>query len=163
MSKEKDIEFLGKISTKTLGISMDNVRENVKKSPARLFQVYGEITNRETGQGDNGEWTKFKGAFEAINCLTGEISRSGALFLPNNITPMVDTYFSRMKNEDKTDVTKGLTVMLVAFEVGAKKSDVPIGYEYTVKSLLPTGETGTDPLAQLREKLSEKLMLPKTK
>jgi hypothetical protein len=148
MSKKENSEmnhgFVNKISAKQMGIDMDTIRESVKKGDSVLFTIYGQIQRLQNGNGDNGEWTKFIGMFEAVNALTGEIFRSGNMFLPPAVTPIVEgQVLAALKSED-------FVGMQIAYEISAKKSELPIGYEYVTKNLL-SGIVENDPLLAMRK------------
>lgn len=150
------VDIVGKISTKTLGFIIEDLRDLCKKSPKALFKVYGQIVNIKYGQGDNGTWTKFIGQFEAVNLLNGNVVRSGSLFLPSIITTMVEGEVTAAKGGE------GFQGLAIAYEVGVKKSDLTIGYEYTIRNLLPTDED-KDMLVKMRNQLEATKSLPTPK
>lgn len=155
-AKNKEQTFTGKllpsISTANLGITMDDIRECVKKAPAKIFEVFGSITALRYGKTKHGEFIDFKGQFEVINNLTGEVVRSGSVFLPSIVANMVEAQFLKAKN------VEGFSGYLVDFMVGAKKSDKPIGYEYTVQSNIEPDEED-DFLTQMRNSRKEQKTL----
>jgi hypothetical protein len=136
------IKFVKKISTATLGFDPNTVRKACEKKPAALFRVYGLATGVKYGSGDNGPWTKFTGQFEASD-RNEEIVRSGELFLPNMVTPILESQIISGKGEE------GFKGIQFAMEIGSRLSDTPIGYEYTTRDLLPS-DTSKDFLAGMR-------------
>jgi len=158
MSKEvnNDMEIINKISAKNLGFPKEDIRDLVKKKNAILFRVYGQITNVEHGDGDHGPWTRFVGMFEAINLIDGNIVRSSKLFLPASVTGMVEGDVLDAKAKE------GFAGFQMAYEIGAKKSDMAIGYEYTIKNLISPSEE-KDILLQLRNSLEATKVLPAPK
>lgn len=151
----KDIKFIGKISAKKLGFEKKAIRKLCEKKPCSLFKAYGLATSIAYGESDNGDWTKFKGQFEAVNTQTGEICRSGELFLPNNVTPILESQIIAAKGEDSF---KGIQF---AIEVGAKEDEESaVGYIYTSQNLMPA-DAENDFLVAMREEHVDKKLLAK--
>ena len=141
------IQFLKKISTAKLGFEKAQIRELCKNEPARLYQVYGIATGSVSGITDMGDFTKFTGQFEVSNLVTGEISRSAQLFLPESVSALLE---SQLKTESTSDTFKGVQF---AFEIGAiYTKDSATEYEYTTKNLMPDSET--DVLSSMRKQLT---------
>lgn len=152
-----EIAFIKKISTKMLGYEKKQIRKMVEKAPCGLYRVYGLATGVRYGDGDNGPWIKFVGQFEAVNMSTGALIRSGELFLPNNVTPILESQIIAGKGEDKF---KGIQF---ALEIGAKEDEESaVGYVYTSKDLMPS-DAKTDFLAQLRKEHVDDKLLAKSK
>ena len=149
-----ETEIIAKISPKTLGFITEDIREHCKKGAKALFRVYGQIVNIKYGSGDNGPWTKFVGQFESVNLITGLVLRSGNLFLPNIVSSMVEGEVIAAKSAE------GFGGFMMAYEIGVKKSPQVIGYEYTVKNLLP-GDEEKDVLLKLRKELGKEVITSK--
>lgn len=157
-NKIEEMEIIGKITSKSIGFDSEDIRDHIKKGKGStsLFRLYGQIINVKYGDGDNGPWTKFIGQFEAVNLKDGNIVRSGAMFLPTIITGMVEADLVAAK------AIEGFAGYQMAYEIGAKKSDIVIGYEFTVVNLMPDSEEN-DALLQLRNRLEVTKGLPKPK
>lgn len=98
-----------------------------------ILRVGGIATGTKSGPDKNrpGEtWTALTGDFIAIDTVTGEEYRAGVCFLP----------------------TVGQNLVLGAlggspdgvefgFDIGVKKADNPVGYEYTVKPVVKAKES----------------------
>jgi len=158
MSAVKEAIFVSKISAKKIGLGMDEIRDAVKSTKkgaaVKLFTVYGLISACKHGDGDNGPWTKFSGQFEAMHSASGDVYRSGSMFLPDQVTPILE---GKLLAASKAE---GFMGMQVAFEIGAIKSEVAVGYEFTVKDLMPATKD-TDPLIAMREQVAQgKLAAP---
>ena len=141
-----DINYKNKISAKSLGFDKDEIRSLVAEGAVKLFIAFGIVTAVKTGDGDNGPWTKFIGQFEAVNTQTGEVFRSGELFLPNSVTPLLE---SQVVEGSKEETFAGLQFSI---EVGAHSSDTAIGYEFDAKDLMGVSES--DPLLAMRNKFA---------
>jgi len=149
MSKTTDVSFVTKISTAKMGITQDDIRKVTGKGngkPVPLFRVYGNVNNVKYGSTDKGEWTRFDGQIEAVNMNTGEVFRSGGLFLPPSVTPFLEGQLLQAKKDEN------FVSLQFAYDVQVKKSAVPIGYEYVPVNLLGTSEQ--DPLLAMREKFT---------
>lgn len=135
-----------KLSAKTI---MGNVRKHVSAVEGEnisLFSIMGMTHGIKDGTGDNGPWVAFLGTFEAVNYITGEISRGGQAFVPKALE---DILVATVREQQKGDSNASVQF---AIEVGVKTNSVlAIGYEYTVKSLLKM--SGADPLEALRARL----------
>ena len=148
------MQLLRKISRATMvgdntAIMEMCLKEKDKVHP--LFRVYGWANgsrkSSEVEKEDNkgrekfGPWECLIGAFEGVNLITGEISRSGQCFLPQFA---VDAVAGQLGG----DVER----VKFAYEVGAKFDDTtPTKYTYVVQSLLEPAED--DPMAAMREAL----------
>lgn len=146
-------KFVKKISAKVLGFGIEEIRDLVKKGEKALFTIYGTCTNVKYGTGDNGAWIKFTGAYEAVNMESGEVIRSGEMFLPDSVSPILETELLTAR------AVEGFQGVQIAFEVGAKKNEMPIGYEFTVKDLSEPSEK--DALLAMRNSFVPKKLLAK--
>lgn len=113
-----------------------------------LFQLIGIAVGVKHGNSTYGEWTAFTGDFEARSLYgetAGQSFRSGKLFTPSAVTPLLLTALA-------TDTETGeIPKVQFALEIGYQPAKNPIGYEYTVRPLVKM--SGADPLAALRVQL----------
>lgn len=145
--------LVSKISAKTI---MGNVKQLVPKDDVvegkvtvdrngqsvDLLRVVGFATGTVVGESNFGPWLAFKGTFSATRLDTGEIFRSGKLFLPDTAS---DLLAGMVQSSDGA--------VEFAFDIGVKRDDeAQIGYVYTVKPLLEIAEN--DPVAMLMARLS---------
>jgi hypothetical protein len=122
------------------------------KTGTAIFQVYGMAHKVRRGESDNGPWVGLVGRFEAVRIEDGVLYAATQCFLPEPMSSMIAEELDG--GEDSPDSVQ------FAFEIGVKKSDSPVGYEYTTKPVIEAG--GADPLADLRKQLP-KLPAPKKK
>jgi len=122
-----------KISSKLLcGV----VRE---KENGVLYNVIGTATGIKTGQSNFGEWVALKGEFNAWNDKVNLKSR--IIFLPEVATIPIE---SALKSGAK-HIDFGISVIKGA-------SDSVIGYEYSIKNIIPVKESNR--LEDLRERFN---------
>lgn len=140
------MEILSKITLKTIGCQP---KPNKVTAASPLATIYGMATDYKIGTSNFGEFTKFKGDFRAVRIVDGEEFRSGSLLLPPTLADMLRVAVSQAKD----------TGVQFAVELGVKPSDVPIGYEYSVRPLVNTDQA--DPLAALAEQVRKALPAPK--
>lgn len=146
--QEQEINVISKLTTKTIGANprRASALKEGDKSQISLYQVYGKGRMLKQKEGNNGEMTTaICGNFEAVNTESGEIFRSGVLYLPKGITEFVEAAISKLKDEaDSVDF---------AFEVFAVRADNPIGYSYIAKPILKPTES--DDLSNLRKLIQD--------
>lgn len=154
------MQLLRKISRATVIGDNTAVMEKClaeKEKIHALYQVYGfatgtrKDTDIEKKEGDQrpgfGSWECLIGQFEAVNLLTGEISRSGQCFLPQFAIDMVSGQFG-----DGVDRVK------FGFEIGAKfDATTPTKYTYQVAPLLDVAED--DPLKAIAASINKPAQL----
>jgi len=140
-----------------IGFEKKGIRKLVEKGAAGLFQAYGLATGVRYGEGDNGPWIKFTGQFEAVNMQTGVLVRSGELFLPNNVTPILESQIIAGKGDEK------FTGIQFAIEVGAQEDEESaVGYVFISKDLMPS-DAENDLLAKMRAEHVNPKLLAKVK
>lgn len=165
------IKIISKISASDIGYEVDDLRALLaanEMNDVSLFNVYGMAKRVRTGKHDtHGDWTGFEGNFEAIVFETGEVVRSGQVFLPSILNSTIESQIAlgkeqfyrdnaELNKEDEDEnVSENKNYFLgiqFAFEVGLKKNKRSggVGYVFTVKNLMP--ESKTDPLALMRKK-----------
>lgn len=143
------MELLRKLSTKTvLGDRPDRPKD---KKTVSLYSVYGIANGVQTGESDYGSWSKLKGSFEAVRISDGEVFQSGACILPEPVNSMISAELQQVDNDGKR-VTQSVQF---SFEVGVKRTETAIGYEYVATTLVESG--GADPLAALRKETAKAL------
>ena len=132
-------EFLTKLTLKAIGCNPRIAATEGKKVP--LARIYGIATGIKTKIDPKGDtFEAIEGSFEAVNLKTGEVYRSGLLFLPGGIHETLTG--SLKKGGEGTTIRFGL-------EVSAIPASNPIGYSYSAKSLIP--DAGDDLLADMRK------------
>jgi hypothetical protein len=103
-----------------------------KKSMGRICVILGRANGIKTGEDAQGKvWEALTGTFEGRNLQTGEVFRSGKLFLPSGI------------HETIVDAVKALPEGVVgaatfAFEIRRVEASNPIGYTYQAVPLIKT-------------------------
>lgn len=144
------MELLSKISIKGIGAQPKASEVPEGSQPIRLAVLYGRTNGYTVGQSSFGEFTKFRGSFEAVNARTGEEFKSGAILLPRVVEDLL-----REALDSREDDNAALDF---ALEIGVKNSSAPIGYEYTVKPL--TELKVSDELLSLRQIATKALPAP---
>ncbi len=138
-------EIVKKITVK--GVVGDRIAKPEKA--VALCHIYGVCNGFKAGQTQYGNFVKFSGRFEGMNLETGEVQASGALILPG----IAENLLAGVVGENES--------VEFAFEIGIKPSKSPVGYDFTVKSLIE--HRGSDPLASLRDQVANALPAPAKK
>ena len=132
-----------KLSAKTIvGDVKKLVREGQLTSGTVLYRVIGIADGVRSGESNFGPWTAFSGDFEAVNMLTGEVSRGPQFFSDKSFT---DALLSRMNANPGAAVEFALEV---AIEIN---DDYPMGFGYVTR---PIVENAHDRLGALRSRLA---------
>lgn len=106
---------------------------------ADLYTIYGTANGIQTGEhATNGPWTAFLGNFEAVNLITGELSKSGKAFLQSPLGEMMEAAL-----RDADEVSFSCTIRV------KRRDDLAVGYEYLVEPHIEA--TQADPLAHIRQ------------
>lgn len=138
-----EVNAVKKLSAKTIvGDVKKLVRSGELKSGTVLYRVLGIADGIRTGESTYGAWTAFSGDFEAINMLTGEVSRGPQFFADKSFT---DALLSRMNANPGAAVEFALEV---ALEVS---DDYPMGFAYVTR---PIVENAHDRLGALRQRFA---------
>ena len=151
------MSIINKISVRSVYGDKKKIRkaaEAAKGEPVTVMRVVGIARGFETGEGDNGPWVKFKGNFQGTAVDTGELFKSGKLFLPGVASDLLE---AELMNDEVTNVE-------LAFDIHAVEDDTSaVGYVYTVTPLIEVGEN--DPIMALVSSLPElpKIAAPKKK
>lgn len=129
-----EVGVISKITMATIGCkpaAVVGLPEGEKELP--IARIFGKLTEvRYQDDKAKGQiYTYFTGNFEAINMQTGEVSKSGKLFLPKGISELVEDGVKTGRAKDPT------ASISFAFQVNAIKATNPIGYSYKVLQLKP--------------------------
>lgn len=140
-----DATYLGKLTVKGMGCVAAKVasEESGKLALARLYGKVSGLKYQPDTKSEGAFHTAFSGNFEGINLETGEVYRSGLLYLPKGISEIMESSFKKLLADvgDTASITFG-------FEIRSVKASNPIGYSYEAQALKsPEVE---DELAQLR-------------
>lgn len=144
------ISVVSKLSTKVMGCKPMAVTlmegADVKLAIARLYGIctgIGMQVNAEEGK----SWVYFKGDMEGVNLQTGEIFKSGKLYLSSGISEQFETIVRKIQETegDKTSIN-------FAFEIRAVKSSSKVGYGYEAAQIVKPQEH--DPLENVRKALA---------
>jgi len=111
-----------------------------KRAMGKICVILGKATGIKTGEDANGKvWEALTGTFQGHNLQTGEVFRSGKLFLPSGI------------HEPILEAVKGLPEngsVKFALEFRRVEAENPIGYSYQAVELMPR-EVEQDELADV--------------
>jgi hypothetical protein len=144
------MELISKLSMKGIGAQpkKNSLTEGESKN---IAIVIGRVSKYEVGQSTFGEFTKFRGSFEATNVETGKVYKSGACFLPQVVEALL---------VDAVDNAPDNSAVDFALAIGVKFSETATGYEYTVEPLTELKEA--DELTALRQVAMKALPAPAT-
>lgn len=155
------MEIIGKISLKGIGAQP---AANSVHEPRELASIYGAARQFVTGVTTYGDYTKFKGDFEAVNLGTGEAFKSSALILPEIVETMLINALlaegakagkAKTANAAEQAGTDAQAPVEFAFTIGVRpttnKEGSGRGYEFTVKPLQEF--SGADAIAHLRDRV----------
>lgn len=122
-----------------------------------VLTVYGRADKFEEGEntlpsGDISQYIRFKGSFAAYAGAMGDGTeyRSGVLIIPDVAAQMLA---GLLAGENVQSVNFG-------FQLNIKKTETPIGYEYTATPLMEDA-SDTDPLAAIAKQVTAALPAPK--
>lgn len=129
--------IVSKLTIATLGCNPSKVKTlaadslELQNGELPIARLYGKLTDvRYQDDKAKGQvYTYFVGTFEGINMETGEVMRSGKLFLPRGISELVEDATKKARAiDEKASIS-------FAFEVRSIKATNPIGYSYKVLAL----------------------------
>jgi len=122
-----------------------------------VLTVYGRADKCEEGEntlpsGDISQYIRFKGSFAAYagEMGTGDEFRSGVLIMPDVAAQMLA---GLLAGENVQSVNFG-------FVLSIKKTETPIGYEYTATPLMEDA-SDTDPMQAIKQQVTAALPKPK--
>lgn len=122
---------------------------NSDGDPIWMMTVYGNTHRSIAGETDYGPYLKFRGKFEAVNIVTGELFTSMNLILPPIAEELVEDALTR----------EGVSSVDFALKVGVRRDDDAIsGYQWVAESVTET--EGEDPVARMRAKLQDMKVIP---
>ncbi len=126
------------------------IRMDIPGAPSEktLYDIYGVAHKTKTGHTDYGDWTAFKGEFEAIT-PDGEIFRSGTCHLQEPFQEMLLAALSDAQSSNENGegtVQFACRVSIVAPRKGKASST---GYEYRVTPLVEARDSSV--MLSLRE------------
>lgn len=144
-----EVTIISKMSVKTLRCNPRQaaVADGQPQLKIPLCRIYGRVSGTKTQEDAvSGVFhTALMGVFEGLNLVTGEVFRSGKLYLPKGIHEMLETPAKKLDADDK-----GETVSF-ALEISSVSATNPIGYSYEAKPLIKVAVT--DELDELRSAL----------
>lgn len=111
-----------------------------------LFRVFGIANSSKTGTSNFGEWTSFKGLFEAIILETGEVLRSSDLFLPEVATDALLPVVAKNVEDGGNGVRFAMDIGAVI--VADRTNPLVMKYEYTCAPVIDVAQD--DPLAAFK-------------
>lgn len=140
-----EAKIVSKISLKSIGATPAKGSVEAGK-PITIAALYGAVHKHETVTTTFGESERFIGNIEAVNAATGEVFRSGKMFVPSIVEELLA---AAVDSIDDGSVE-------FALEIGAEHSEKGnMGFAYTVKPLRKMAEA--DSLAHLRAEVANKL------
>jgi hypothetical protein len=138
--------IISKITMATIGCNPGAVKsakpdELTKEGDLALARLYGKLSKAklEDDVAKGQQYLAFIGNFEAVNMQTGEVFKSGKMYLPKGISELVE--------QGIKGAPEGSQIGF-AFEIRSQKANNPIGYSYRVLAL--KSPEATDELAELR-------------
>jgi len=150
------VTIISKMSIKTLRCNprAAAVGEGQPHKKLAIARIYGKASGTKTQEDKvKGEvHTAIVGNFEGVNLETGEVFRSGKLYLPKGVHEMVESAAKKLEAEGEGDSVQ------FALEIYAVSATNPIGYSYEAKPLVKAAVA--DDLETLRSQLPE---VPKQK
>lgn len=136
-----EVNIVARLSVKACGCKPEGTDK-----PKRLCLIYGVASGFKSGEDNKGQlWSAITGSFEGVNIETGDVYRSGKLFLPNGIQEVVEAALKG--TGDNGSIKFGL-------ELRSVKASNPIGYSYQAVPLVKP--SADDPLAEMRAGIAEK-------
>lgn len=144
-STQADSSIISKITVASIGCKPGevNAKENEGITELPLARLYGTLDAAKpqvdvaSGRTD----IVFVGNFEAINMQTGEVFKSGKMYLPKGLSELV---------EGEVNKNPG-TAIAFAFELRSIKANNPAKYSY--KALPLVSPEKSDALSALRERV----------
>lgn len=130
-----DVGVISKITMATIGTKPGLVTalKDEEGNELPIARLYGKLSEvRYQDDKAKGQiYTYFVGNFEAINMQSGEVYKSGKLFLPKGISELVEDGVKKGREKDPN------ASISFAFQVNSIKAKNPIGYSYKVLQLKP--------------------------
>ncbi len=150
------MQYVTKLSVRSLGLDKVGIRKLAEKAEGKTVPVarfFGIAEN--TGISDRGKFGEsvfFEGQFEGVNLDTGEIVRSGRLFLPDVASSILEGMVVK-GNEGLENGAK--CKVQFAFEINAQADlAAAVGYKFSASPLVEAKDA-PDPLANLRKQIPQ--------
>lgn len=133
-AKKTEDVIVSKLTVKSMGCDPRKVTA-IEDPKARLplCRILGkanDVRYQEDQKNPGTIHTYFVGTFEGINIETGDVYRSGKLFLPKGISEAVESAIKGAKDSGDNSASVSF-----AFELRAVKASNPIGYSYEAAAL----------------------------
>lgn len=144
------MKLLNKITVKNVLGRKPNAALLGEKGEIGLMTVYGAVKDSKAGSHNFGdgteasEYTKFFGDVRAVRTSDGVEFRSRECILPKLAEGVLASVVDGLNKDEGESVR-------FAFDIGIKKSEATIGYEFTAEPLVETEEN--DPLKDFGQQL----------
>lgn len=150
--------IITKMTVKGVGANPAKAKADNQKTP--LCRIYGTASGVVHKVDNRGEpITGITGNFEGVNLETGEVYKSGVLYLPGGIHEMLLNAVDQGEDDDKGKPV--YNSVNFAFDISAVPATNPIGYSYEASQLIEA--TTADPMAEIRGALPDLPALPAPK
>lgn len=143
-----EMKMVSKLSVKTGGVSPKKIHSLPDNETTLKLCVIKGIADgvKQVEDPVHGKvFFPLTGRFQATNAQTGDVTRSGILYLPSGIH---ETYEAGVRKLEEGDSLQ------FVLELRAVKADNPAGYSYEAVDLMPPSEV--DPLDQIGKQLETK-------
>jgi hypothetical protein len=138
--------YISKLTLKGMGCNPSKVVGLPAGEKWNLARIFGTIQNVKVTESKtiagNLE-VAFQGNFEGINLESGEVFRSGRLYLPKGISELMEQNLAKYQAQDTN------ASVSFAFEIRSVKAATPIGYSYEAQAIQSAQKV--DELAELRK------------
>ena len=139
--------YRSKLTMRTIEASPERAKTHKQRvAVAEFYGIADGIKLVDDPAGDQ-TFTALTGNFEAVNTFTGEIWRSGVLYLPGGFHEMIVAMLNQI-TEDKDRSKFDKAQVQFALAIDAVPADNPAGYSYVAKNLLPVAKA--DALSAIR-------------
>lgn len=148
--KHSQENYISKITLKGIGCkpaAVTALPAGEKWPLARIYGVLGETRFKDSVALPGSVELMLVGEFEAINLETGEVFRSGKLYLPPGIAELMQKTLIKLQSEDEKASVE------FAFEIRTVHATNPIGYSYEAQAIGSAKKV--DALAQLRGAMAQ--------
>lgn len=109
-----------KIASATVFGDSDDIKKYIDGGEKELYKVFGLITDVKIIETTMGISPQFKGAFEAMNCETGEIFTSSTCYLPSVIADLITA-----------NKQEGVTMQFAGTVLAEYSKKSAVGYTYS--------------------------------
>lgn len=143
-----DEAYINKITIKGIGCKPQAVTamaDGAVHTMCRIYGVLNKVQEKESMVNPGSMEVALLGEFEAVNLETGEVFRSGKLYLPGSLSDILRSNLDKYKDEEKTATVQ------FAFEIATVHASNPIGYSYQTRAI--SGARKVDALAAIRQQI----------